>query len=213
MFKNNSKIVLASRSKRRIDFLRMLGIEFEICVGNVDEDKYRDMIPSKMVEKLSLEKAKAALKEYKKEFRKKNGKEKLTEDLDIWFIGADTDVSLGDKSLGKPKNSSDAFRILKTLEGKTHQVFSAFSLINEKLRVKEVFLTSSDITFASLSDDIIKAYINTHECYDKAGAYALQGISSAFISSVNGSYSSVIGLDMNLLREKLLEYGVIECRG
>ena len=204
MFKNNYKIVLASKSPRRIEFFKMLGIDVQVFSASIDEEQYRNLEPSKMVQVLSLEKAKASQEKY---FKENNLN---IENSDIWFIGADTDVVFNGKSLGKPKDSKDAFNILKTLSGNTHEVISAFSIINVNRNIEESFLTSTLVKFCNLSDEIINAYIATHECDDKAGAYALQGISSAFIESINGSYSSVIGLDVNLLVKVLMEYKVIE---
>ena len=203
MFKNNYKIILASKSPRRIEFFKMLGIDVEIFSSSIDEDNFRDLEPSKMVQVLSLEKAKDSQREY---FKEKN---LSVDDSDIWFIGADTDVVYNGKSLGKPKDSKDAFNTLKMLSGKTHEVVSSFSLVNLNRNVEKSFFSSTSVKFSTLSDDMINAYIATHECDDKAGAYAIQGISSAFIESINGSYSSVIGLDVNLLTKVLMEYGII----
>lgn len=202
MFKNDQKIILASKSPRRVEFFKMLGINVEVFSESIDEESFRELAPEVMVEELSLKKAIASCKKYFKV------NPNIT-DNDIWFIGADTDVAINGKSLGKPKDSLDAFNILKILSNKTHEVYSAFSIVNIKRNIQESYLTSTKVTFCSLSDDIINAYIKTHECDDKAGAYALQGISSAFIESIQGSYSSVIGLDVNKLVKVLMEYKVI----
>ena len=206
MFKNNQKIILASKSPRRIEFFKMLGIDVEVFSASIDEEQYRNLEPQKMVQVLSLEKAKVSQEKY---FKENNLN---IENSDIWFIGADTDVVFNGKSLGKPKDKQDAFNILKTLSGNTHEVISSFSIINLNRNIQKSFFTSTLVTFGNLSDEIINAYIATCECDDKAGAYALQGISSAFIESINGSYSSVIGLDVNKVVNALLKYDIINIK-
>ncbi len=196
MFENNQEIILASGSPRRIDFLKSLGITFKIIPSTVDEEKYRNLNPVEMVKVLSLEKA----------------LDIATQNKNSWVIGADTDVVINNESLGKPSDKNEERDILKTLSGKTHQVISGLSLINLSQNIKDTQFTSTDVTFINLSDDLIEAYIKTGEGDDKAGAYALQGISTAFIDSINGSYSSVIGLDLSTLVSMLLKYEIIKCK-
>ena len=102
MFKNNQKIILASKSPRRIEFFKMLGIDVEVFSASIDEEQYRNLEPPKMVQVLSLEKAKVSQEKY---FKENNLN---IENSDIWFIGADTDVVFNGKSLGKPKDKQDA---------------------------------------------------------------------------------------------------------
>ncbi len=196
MFHNDEEIILASSSPRRVEFLKLLGIEFKVIPSTIDEEKYRGFSPREMVSTLSLEKSLNVASKFN----------------NAWVIGADTDVVINNQSLGKPKDKVEEKEMLETLSGRTHQVISSFSLVNLSLNIKDSCITSTDVTFETLSNNLIDAYIKTGEGDDKAGAYALQGISTAFIRSISGSYSSVIGLDLSSLVAMLLKYNVISCK-
>lgn len=193
MFKTQEKIILASTSPRRQGFLKLLGLKFKVEESDVDEEKFRNLNPKVMVRKLAYEKALTVAKKHKNAF----------------VIGADTDVVFKGVSLGKPKNKKDAEKILKTLSGKTHEVVGAICLINISKNIKEVYFSKADVTFSKLTPALIKAYIDTKEGDDKAGAYAIQGKGGVFIKSMKGNYSTVIGLDIEGLTKMLIKNKVV----
>ncbi len=129
-------------------------------------------------------------------------------ELELLVIGGDTLVYFDGQVLGKPKNEEDAYRTLKRLQGNKNEVYSAFTIILKKNNeiIKETSLSKSIVTMKSMSDEQIKQYIKTGEPMDKAGSYAIQGIGSKFIENIEGSYSSVVGLDVEKLKELLRNY-------
>ena len=186
-----NKLILASGSPRRKEFLSYLGIPFSIVIPHVDESVLKDEAPSELVKRLSRLKASAVAKEYP----------------DSVVIAADTVVSLNSEILGKPKNREESFLMIKKLQGKTHTVYTG-TTIQQNNKVKN-FVCATYVTFAHLDDDLILTYVNSGEGDDKAGAYALQGMASMLIESVKGSVSTVIGLPICEVRECLKEFGII----
>ena len=186
-----NKLILASGSPRRKEFLSYLGIPFSIVIPHADESVLKDEAPSELVKRLSRLKASAVAKEYP----------------DSVVIVADTVVSLNSEILGKPKNREESFLMIKKLQGKTHTVYTG-TTIQQNNKVKN-FVCATYVTFAHLEDDLILTYVNSGEGDDKAGAYALQGIASMLIESVKGSVSTVIGLPICEVRECLKEFGII----
>lgn len=186
-----NKLILASGSPRRKEFLSYLGIPFSIVIPHADESVLKDEAPSELVKRLSRLKASAVAKEYP----------------DSVVIAADTVVSLNSEILGKPKNREESFLMIKKLQGKTHTVYTG-TTIQQNNKVKN-FVCATYVTFAHLEDDLILTYVNSGEGDDKAGAYALQGIASMLIESVKGSVSTVIGLPICEVRECLKEFGII----
>jgi len=126
----------------------------------------------------------------------------------IWVIGSDTAVLLNGKVFGKPKHEGDAFRMLSTLSGTTHEVLSAVAVVYDG----EVFsaMSRTQVQFSVLSEADIQAYIETNEPLGKAGAYAIQGVGAKFIAHIEGSYSGVMGLPLYELNQLLMEAGYIE---
>lgn len=186
-----NKLILASGSPRRKEFLSYLGIPFSIVIPHADESVLKDEAPSELVKRLSRLKASAVAKEYP----------------DSVVIAADTVVSLNSEILGKPKNREESFLMIKKLQGKTHTVYTG-TTIQQNNKVKN-FVCATYVTFAHLDDDLILTYVNSGEGDDKAGAYALQGMASMLIESVKGSVSTVIGLPICEVRECLKEFGII----
>ena len=183
-----AELILASRSARRLELLQRLALTFETDHPDVDETC---LLPaSEAVRELSVRKAFSS-------FRVHPG---------AYILGADTLVSVSGQSLGKPADEQDAFRMLKLLSGKTHQVFTGVTVIAPSGHsLTEV--DCSHVTFTDLSDDEIRAYVRTGEPMDKAGAYALQGRAGMWVVRLDGSDSSVIGLPLYLVRRLLLEAG------
>lgn len=165
-------ILLASASPRRRDLLQACGLTFEVFSPDVDETPLRGETPSALVRRLALLKAAAARERFPGHV----------------VIAADTTVALNGRSLGKPRDAAEARRMLRALSGKTHFVHTGFC-VDTRARV-----VTTRVTFRKLSRADIDRYVASGECFDKAGAYAIQGVGAALVARVSGSYTNVIGL-------------------
>lgn len=186
------RIVLASASPRRKELLEQLGIEFEICVSDVEE-KVTETMPARVVEELSAMKAEAV-------FRMLEG--------DVLVIGADTVVALEESILGKPRDYAHAVEMLKSLQSKEHQVFTGVTLykrINGK-EFRNTFSESTIVKFYPMTDTEIKEYVDSMEPMDKAGAYGIQGLGARFVERIVGDYNNVVGLPIARLYQELKYY-------
>ena len=185
------KIILASASERRQELLSRLIKKFDIIVSDFDESKvlFEGSI-DRYVKNVALGKA-------------LDIKNKLNEDAII--ISADTIVTLEDKILGKPKDEEDAFKILKSLQGRKHSVYSGIVVINTARNAIKQESLATEVTFSKISDDEILKYIKTGEPLDKAGAYGIQGIGGIFVEEIKGCYYNVVGLPLNKLKFMLKE--------
>lgn len=179
-------IILASQSPRRRELLKYITNEFEIKCSNADETLPKDISPKDAVLYLSDIKA--------NQFKTEN---------DI-VIGADTIVSIDNKILGKPKNKDDAFKMLSTLSGREHSVFTGVTII--KGNQKKSFCSETKVKFFDLSDKDINNYIDTNEPMDKAGAYGIQGFGSLLVENINGDYFNVVGLPISKLNQVLKDF-------
>ena len=188
-------IYLASQSPRRQDLLRQIGVRFEMLIAQEGEDteSLEIALPgekaSDYVRRVTLAKSAVALQRWNKSGQ-------------AWapILCADTTVSLpGSMSgeiLGKPANAADAARILSLLSGKVHEVLTAVSLIVEPESRPLSLVQISKVRFSDLSQAQIERYIASGEPTGKAGAYGIQGLASAFITMINGSYSGIMGLPL-----------------
>ena len=181
-------LVLASRSPRRCELLNRIGLVFETDAPDVDETC--SLPAGEAVRILSLRKAQAAAESHPGSF----------------ILAADTLVSFREEALGKPVDPPDAVRMLRMLSGRTHQVYTGVTVIAPDGRV---FTDSdrTDVTFASVDDAEIADYVRSGEPMDKAGAYALQGRAGMWVTHLDGSDTSVIGLPLYLVRSLLLQAG------
>ncbi len=192
------KIVLASASPRRRELLEQIGIKFDIVVSNEPEDEIdKSLSPENYTSELALMKACNVAKKLTGTKRK-----------DSLIIAADTVVYSDGKILGKPKDSDDAFRILKSLSGKAHEVYTGICV----MRLTDGYATSKSIKttvkFKELTDKTIKAYIKTGEPVDKAGAYGIQGRGAVLVEEICGDYFNVVGLPLSALYDVLIsEFG------
>ena len=183
------EIILASASPRRKEILENTKLQFSIEKSNIDEVFFENETPENMVMRLAYEKAFDIAKD---------NRDKLV-------IGADTIVVLGDEILGKPKDESEAYEMIKNLSNKTHRVITGISLINldtDKI-VKDYVV--SYVTFKNLSEDSIKDYIITKESLDKAGAYGIQGYGALLVDHIKGDYFNIVGLPISRLSDLLKE--------
>ena len=186
------KWILASASPRRKELLTQIGLSFEVMVSEADEKMEEGLAPGELVKRLSLLKAEAVKKQVGFE--------------NYGIIGADTVVYHKGEILGKPKDTEDAFRMLRSLSGDTHSVFTGVSILLPG--EKHVFFSETKVTFDSLSDGEIRAYIAGGEPMDKAGAYGIQGLGGSFVTGIEGEYANVVGFPIgafcHFLREKNL---------
>ncbi len=182
------KVILASKSPRRKEILENLGVKFDIIVADADESSdIKD--PELLVKTLAERKGKAVL-------------EKLGKDrTDKLIIASDTLVYADGEFLGKPKDRNDAERMIRSLSGKAHYVVSGIYVYYDGR--EESAAASTKVIFDTLTEDEISAYLNTSEPYDKAGAYAIQGLASAYIKGIDGDYFNVVGLPVNTLCKTL----------
>lgn len=171
------KIILGSQSPRRREILRALGLEFEVLAADIDESCALTA-PGEYVMEVCRRKACAVYK-------------LAGMPADSLIVTADTAVAVGDEILGKPADKADASRMLKMLSGRTHEVVTGVTV-----RLGEKMLTDCEttyVTFKMLTDAQIERYVSTDEPYDKAGAYAVQGVAAEFIERIDGSYNNVVG--------------------
>ncbi len=169
------RLILASKSPRRHDLLKKMGFTFIVHAPDVDENISGS--PSDMVRLLSERKANAVRDQYG----------------EGWIIAADTLVALGDRALGKPSDKQDAFKMLASLSGRNHQVYTGVCLMDAKTGKFISRTVRSDVYFKPLSPADILTYIATNEPMDKAGAYAIQGGAGKFIEKYEGSYDNIVG--------------------
>lgn len=181
---NTKEIILASASPRRTELLTLAGIKHKVIVLEHEEVIDSKKSPSDIVKSLAYQKANAVF-------------EKYNEDV---VIGADTIVVL-DEILGKPKDRQDAFRMLKKLQGNTHQVMTGVAILSKEKQL--VFYESTNVTFKKMSNDEIYEYIDSENVYDKAGAYAIQGSACKYISKIEGDYYNVMGLPVQRVYSEL----------
>ena len=175
---NRSRLILASKSPRRSELLKQAGLTFSVIPSNFDEDTVALSNPDSDVVTLAESKALDISQKHP----------------DAWVIGADTIVLIGRKILGKPASAAEAFEMLQRLSGKTHQVLTGYCICCKKKNRVFSETVKTDVNFKRLTDAEINWYIQTGEPFDKAGGYAIQGIGSFLVRSINGSYTNVVGL-------------------
>ena len=182
-------LLLASNSPRRKELLTQLGYQFDIVKIDVDESYPSDLKPHEIAEYVSAKKAKA--------FDVNENEILLT---------SDTIVALDQKILLKPKDENEAFEMIKSLSGKVHQVYTAFTI---KTVDSEISKTSkTDVEFSEISDEEINFYIKNYKPFDKAGSYGIQEwLGMTKIKNISGSFYSVMGLPVDLVYEELKKLG------
>ena len=176
-------LILASRSPRRSDLLRMIGLDFKICPSDVAE-VYRDgLSPEAYALENAQRKAAAVAERYPASL----------------IIAADTIVILNNEILEKPHDKQHAYEILGKLNGKTHQVITAFGLMLHEKAAALFGYEQTLVTFRKLSDEEIHSYIATREPFDKAGGYGAQGYGALLIQKIDGCFFNVVGLPIGRL--------------
>ncbi len=179
------RIYLASRSPRRQELLRQIGVSFVQISADIDESVVPGESPRDYVERMATEKAQAGL----------DSLAELSGDVEqLPLLAADTSVVVSGDILGKPRDCEDSRRMLRMLSDNTHQVITSVAVtLADDLRVAT---SISDVTFAALDDDWIDHYWLTGEPQDKAGSYGVQGIAASVIKTISGSYYGVMGLPL-----------------
>lgn len=191
-----SRLILASKSPRRSYLLRQAGIAFDVIPSGIDESRMPMNSPGGYVGDLSRAKA----------------EDVASRNPDRWIIGADTIVTVNADLLGKPKDKESARAMLGKLSGQTHQVYTGFTICCQRRRKQITDAVCTDVTFKTLTADEIEWYIHTDEPFDKAGAYAIQGLGAFLVRRINGSYTNVVGLPVCEVIEHLIREGVIQMR-
>lgn len=188
------KIILASASPRRRELLEQGGIPFTVIPSQAEE-KITTEQPGQVVEELSYLKCSDI-------YEKSLG--------DVLVIGADTVVASEGKILGKPSSQKDAVKMLQSLQGREHEVYTGVTIMaregNENR--KKTFHEKTKVVFYPMSDEEIRSYVNTGEPMDKAGAYGIQGKSAVFIKKISGDYNNVVGLPLGRLYQELKNMGI-----
>ncbi len=186
-------LILASRSPRRRYLLEQAGLSFAVIPSTVDEDSIQVTDPARYVKSLAEAKADQVAGQHP----------------DSWVIGADTIVTIGDAILGKPGNPDDARDMLSRLSGQSHGVYTGYAIVCRNRDVRIGTAVRTDVQFKKLNTAEIEWYIQTGEPFDKAGAYAIQGIGTFLVRRINGSYTNVVGLPVCEVIEDLLRLDVV----
>ena len=179
---NIQTIILASRSPRRVELLKQIGIDSIVRPADVDETPLAGESPADYVQRVARQKVIAIAKTLKSEY------------ANLPVLAADTTVALDGEILGKPKNDADAVKMLQRLSGSKHAVHTSVAVcLKDNV---EVILSSTMVEMMTLTDAMISAYVATGEQRDKAGSYGIQGKAGAWIKHIEGSYTGVMGLPL-----------------
>ena len=190
--KKNKKIILASRSPRRQALLRQIGIEFDVRESGINEDEHQYSSPVDHVLTLSKRKAAAVRSKVR----------------NCIIIGADTIVVCKGKILGKPKDKKDAAAMLSLLSGRTHEVYTGFTILDAKSGRSISDYEVTKVTFRKLSRKEISAYVASESPMDKAGAYGIQDdYGAVFVERVDGCFYNVVGFPLTKFYIAMQKFG------
>ena len=186
-----SEIILASASPRRRELMANMGLDFRVVVSDADEESVDSSVPPGIyVQELALLKAAAVAKT-------------VMDNKDAIIISADTIVVKDGVILGKPQDAEDAKRMLKSLSGSSHNVYTGFCVMRLSDAITVCKDVSTEVVFRELDDEKIERYISTGECMDKAGSYGIQGLGAMLVSHIVGDYFNVVGLPVSELADVL----------
>ena len=189
-FKQNKKIVLASQSPRRKEYLNRYSLEFRIVTGDIDETAHPQEAPLDFVKRMAREKAEAVIQQC---------------ESDEIVIAADTIVVHDGAILGKPTSHADAFQMLKKLNGEIHQVITAYVIHDCSLQTSIQKNATSRVKFKPVGEPLLQTYANTQDPLDKAGSYSVQEFGTFLVEKIDGSINNVIGLPIEMVIEDMLE--------
>ena len=191
--KLEKNVILASGSPRRKELLAQAGFTFTVCPAK-GEERTTKTLPCDIVCELSHQKALEIAK---------------AQNAPCYVIGADTIVAFENRILGKPKDNTDAVRMVSMLQGNTHQVYTGVTLIevceDKSLREKS-FYEETNVHVCPMTENEISTYVATGEPLDKAGAYGIQGAFSIYVSGIEGDYFNVVGLPVSRLYHEFLDF-------
>jgi septum formation protein len=176
----SEKLILASASPRRAEMLRLMGLDFATVPSRIDETFRRGETPREHVLRLAESKALDVARSHPA----------------AWVLGADTIVVIAGEVLGKPRSLAEANGMLDKLSGQEHEVFTGFSIVRLETGVRLREVVESSVLFCPIAQDERDWYTASEEPYDKAGAYAIQGMGACFIREIRGSYTNVVGLPL-----------------
>lgn len=184
-----SPLVLASASPRRAELMRLLHVPFRIVPSSAPEVSPSHLAPHEICLANAAAKARVVARRFPQ----------------AWVIGADTEVALGTRVFGKPRNRREAAAFLRALSGQTHQVITGVCLLHYGRRFRRSFAETTHVTFHELTDTDIARYLREVDPLDKAGAYAVQQNGEWIIEAIEGSLTNVVGLPVGALRQVLAQ--------
>jgi septum formation protein len=184
-------LILASASPRRAELLRQLNLDFQVIPSDAAEIFDEHLSPLELCQLNAHRKARAVAKKHP----------------DTLVLGADTLVFLDFEIMGKPADVAGARRMLGRLQGRTHQVVTGVSVIHLRMHRERMFAASTDVTFHPLTAEQINIYLSKTNPLDKAGAYAIQEHGETIVSEIFGSFSNVVGLPIEILKEEIRRWG------
>jgi septum formation protein len=184
---NLPPLILASVSPRRGELLRQLKLDFQIIPGWAREIQAEHLTPHELCQLNAYRKARVVAKQHP----------------DALVLGADTIVCLGTQVFGKPRDMNDAHRTLARLQGRTHEVVTGVCLVHLRSHRQRIFAVSTTVTFRRLHSNQIRRYLAKINPLDKAGAYAIQEEGDLLVKQIHGSFSNVVGLPLERLKEEL----------
>ena len=186
--KGKAQLILGSQSPRRKELLQWIYVPFKIVTSDIEEVS-NEIEVDLLVQDLAKQKAQHVFDNVKKDYS------------NPYVIGADTIVVVDNEVLGKPNNKDEARQMLLQLKGRSHRVLTGVCI--KWSEGEEVFFDETKVSFDDMSDELLELYLGTGESMDKAGSYGIQGAALGFIGKLEGSYSNVVGLPVNLVLQKL----------
>jgi septum formation protein len=186
------EIILASASPRRVELLKQVGLDFRVFPSNIEEKIPSGISPEETVQELAYQKALNVTQQLKRP---------------AIVIGADT-IVFKNGILGKPTDEHNAFTMLKNLQGDWHDVITGITIIDSGSMKYIKCFEKTHVKMKELNDNVIKSYLRTGECMDKAGAYGIQGIGATMIEKIEGCYFNVVGLPLAKLCLALGKFGI-----
>jgi len=187
-------IILASGSLRRQEYFKLLGLPFNIMPAKLDERPRPGQTPEEYSRDMAIRKINAIVGQ-------------LQGRIPRWICGADTVISLDGEIFGKAPDRSEAKTMIERLAGREHEVFTSISLFSGKTQSIDCRTVRTGVSFAPLSDTEIEWYLNTGEWQGVAGSYKIQGLGGCFVTSIDGSFSGVVGLPMHEFYVMLIQNG------
>lgn len=193
---NLPQIILASSSPRRQELMAALSLPFEVMPSHADESTPADWSPDRMVKELAARKAEAV--RLTLEPSRRHGV----------IVGSDTIVVRDGVVLGKPRAQTEAADMLRSLQGRSHTVYTGVACMDASTGTYKVDYRSTTVTMKALNEAQIQAYARSGEGLDKAGAYAIQGLGATMVTHIEGCYFNVVGLPISLLVDMLNDFGI-----